>query len=245
MKLFLFIIMLFSIFNFILAQINTTNTTNVAEEECQIFYSIIGENDGSCCSEKKNIEANERSAFCENGHVTIVKLKGIVLRNDIDLEEIPKNLFKLKNLKELNMEFNKISSISPLIQELTELEILNLRNNYIKELPDELYTLKKLRVLNLYRNQIKTLSPAIGQLTELEELSIGKNKISNFPEAEIKNLKKLKSFETKEDRIFNLIYFPLVFLIGFGIVLGLTIREKNKKEDYKGRKTTNPKSEQR
>eukprot|EP00833_Pecoramyces_ruminatium_P006359 jgi/Orpsp1_1/1180391/evm.model.c7180000073213.1 len=70
MKSFLFIITLFSIFNFIFAQTNTTNTTNTVEDECQIFYSVIGENNGNCYTEIRKYETNPRSALCENGHIT-------------------------------------------------------------------------------------------------------------------------------------------------------------------------------
>jgi len=63
----LIITLLYIIFNLTLG-----NALSV-DEECQIYYSIIGENDGSC-SENSNNYYNENYfgnyAILKNGHIT-------------------------------------------------------------------------------------------------------------------------------------------------------------------------------
>jgi len=56
MKSFLFLISVFSIFGLILAQ------TTTIEEECKVYYTLKGGNDGSCC--------NGGNCRCTDGHIT-------------------------------------------------------------------------------------------------------------------------------------------------------------------------------
>jgi Leucine-rich repeat (LRR) protein len=49
------------------------------------------------------------------------------------LTEIPKSVYKLKNLKYLSLKSNKLSSIADEVCMLKNLEVLDLRGNYFKE----------------------------------------------------------------------------------------------------------------
>jgi len=75
MKSFLLLIEVLTLLGLILAQSNVTNTTTTTttttiSEECDVYYSIIGENDGSCCSSNTNPkEATLSHAECVNGHI--------------------------------------------------------------------------------------------------------------------------------------------------------------------------------
>eukprot|EP00833_Pecoramyces_ruminatium_P015817 jgi/Orpsp1_1/1189849/evm.model.d7180000074944.1 len=99
MKSFLFLVYFFSVLGLILAQSLSTNSTTV--DECQIYYSIIGNNDGSCCSSKQ-VEF-ETYAQCENGHITKINISYYFNEKEGSIKtflELPNELFKLKNLKE-------------------------------------------------------------------------------------------------------------------------------------------------
>jgi len=75
MKLFLFLVNVFSIFGLIFGQIYSL------EEECEVYYSLIGDNDGTCCTDNIGgvVEINLSDykpitvyygSRCENGHIT-------------------------------------------------------------------------------------------------------------------------------------------------------------------------------
>jgi len=61
-------------------------------------------------------------------------------------------LSQLKNLKILDLEFNKIKDISPL-SEVTSLEILNINNNHISDV-SSLYFLPNLKKVYIRKNNI-------------------------------------------------------------------------------------------
>eukprot|EP00833_Pecoramyces_ruminatium_P017240 jgi/Orpsp1_1/1191272/evm.model.d7180000084612.1 len=168
MKLFLFATTLLSISRLTFAQVNPTNT-NTVEEECKLYYSIIGKDDGSCCvTEKVYDEKQNRSSFCENGHITKLNLGTVALRFD-HLNDIPEEVFNFKNLKEFDISGNYLKTISPRIQELTELESIDFFNNNLNELPNELFNLKNLKEVLLEDNNIKVIPANIGESIGIEK----------------------------------------------------------------------------
>lgn len=61
-------------------------------------------------------------------------------KKDLDLSRrelsyIPKEVFAMRTLEELNLSDNKIVAIEPEIKELLRLKVLNLDNNALTELP--------------------------------------------------------------------------------------------------------------
>lgn len=84
------------------------------------------------------------------------------------LKSIPQDVFELKNLKSLSLEFNELT-----------------------EIPDEISNLISLKHLYLDYNLLKALPESIGMLSSLKSLSINHNSISHLPES-IQNLKNLK-----------------------------------------------------
>jgi len=81
------------------------------------------------------------------------------------------------NVTDLNLSFNRISDISPLV-ELTSLRRLSLGNNQIND-ASPLAGLTNLESLLLYRNEIDDISSLVG-LTNLTRLQLGYNNISNI-----------------------------------------------------------------
>jgi len=61
------------------------------------------------------------------------------------LHSIPKEIFSLVNLKELNLGFNSITNIPSEIKNLKKLEVLFLQGNELAMIPTEIYMLRKLK----------------------------------------------------------------------------------------------------
>jgi hypothetical protein len=67
---------------------------------------------------------------------------------------IPKDVFGIRTLEELDLSNNKITALEPAIAELFRLKVLNLENNAITELPEEVMQLPKLSTLGLKGNPL-------------------------------------------------------------------------------------------
>jgi hypothetical protein len=136
--------------------------------------------------------------------------------SNLNLKEIPQEVFELKNLKKLDLSNNQLKTIPKEISNLKQLEVLdisnnnisnffaklceikklkalNLNNNKIASIPKQISGLKKLRSLNIANNKIKKLPVEFSELSELVLLNISKNPITEFPDTlyELKNLKQL------------------------------------------------------
>lgn len=82
----------------------------------------------------------------------------LVYRVDLsqnNLKKIPKIIFKLHNLQELNISQNHLTELNHL-EELKNLQILNIGMNDFKKFPYEITKLKKLKTLDIWWNDIKT-----------------------------------------------------------------------------------------
>lgn len=112
------------------------------------------------------------------------------------MKEIPEEVFKFRNLRELDLSKNRIDSLPSEIGTLVMLRSLNLSSNKLEKLPDEIGQLSSLTYLNLNRNRISALPPAIGNLSNLEVLELWDNELFGIPD-QIANLKKLKAIELR------------------------------------------------
>lgn len=97
---------------------------------------------------------------------------------------------KIKELKEINLKFNKLTSFLPLTK-ITNLTTLRLGCNYIQHIPPQINKLTNLTMLGLEYNKITKLSPNIFDLCNLEILKLEHNSLKSIP-SNIKKLKKLK-----------------------------------------------------
>ena len=111
-----------------------------------------------------------------------------------NLLKIPGSLFKLKYIKELNLENNHINYIQHQLSFLINLEKLNLSYNDITFLPNSLFKLQKLQILLLNYNKIKFIPIEIGLMKELQRLNLYNNIINELPTT-LSNIPKLKNFE--------------------------------------------------
>eukprot|EP00058_Branchiostoma_floridae_P013784 XP_002599272.1 hypothetical protein BRAFLDRAFT_64379 [Branchiostoma floridae] len=90
---------------------------------------------------------------------------------------IQDSIGRLRNMKELYLENNTISTLPETIREMKELEVLSCFSNRLEQLPDSLCTLKNLRVLLLQHNRLSKLPDNLDQLLEmnLKELRLDGN----------------------------------------------------------------------
>lgn len=100
---------------------------------------------------------------------------------DQELEIISSFITELKELKYLNLGYNRIRHIPKEINQLSNLEELSLKKNKLKSIPSYLCNLTALKILNLSDNQINYFPKEIAQLRQLEHLDLSHNSIKNIP----------------------------------------------------------------
>ena len=96
-------------------------------------------------------------------------------------------IFELPKLKILILDNNQIINIPKQIANLKELKILSIARNKINHLPVEIKELKNLEELNISDNAFEKFPREILALSKLKSLWISKNKFKDFPIHEIKN----------------------------------------------------------
>ena len=64
--------------------------------------------------------------------------------NSNEITDIPEGLFKLKNLKNLILDWNKINNLPPFLYQMKNLEIIDLDFNSIPDLSPDIKNLNKL-----------------------------------------------------------------------------------------------------
>jgi hypothetical protein len=109
--------------------------------------------------------------------------KLIVERLDLsnkNLIEIPKGIYKMKNISYLNLNNNNIAEISSKINQLKFLKTLNLANNSITNVPDEMIEIRYLTSLNLSHNNLSQCPSAILNMKVLTSLNLSDNKINTI-----------------------------------------------------------------
>ena len=67
------------------------------------------------------------------------------------------------------------------VTDLTELEEIDLSDNYLEELSTSINKLKNLKTLRLDENQLRELPQAIAELSNLTMLSVSNNQLSVLP----------------------------------------------------------------
>ena len=147
---------------------------------------------------KKEIKTNEssgsvsKSKSCKELEKYNVKSEKIELKNK-NLEEIS-CILEYKNVKELDLRWNKISDLKPL-EKLEKLEVLKINFNQIEDVTP-LLNLKNLKELWLHNNNIKDIR-GIGRLSKLNHLDVSFNPLKYGVE-EIEKLRSLKRLEVRE-----------------------------------------------
>lgn len=139
----------------------------------------------------------------------------------------PKVLSSMTSLKNLNLKgcslgntetpiTEAINSILPFslqlpspsfldsILRLTQLQNLDLSDNYLREIPSEIRNLTSLITLNILDNRLREIPSALGSLTALEELDLSANRsLSSLPR-EIFNLNQIREINLLNTNVQNI-----------------------------------------
>ena len=117
------------------------------------------------------------------------------------LEEVPPVVGQLHQLQQLHLQHNQISSVMPSLgQVLGQLKVLSLQHNQLLELPAGICSCTSLEVLNIEGNKMQTFSEDIGQLANLKQLHASCNALEFLP-ASLCKLSKLEELHLSNNRI--------------------------------------------
>lgn len=114
-------------------------------------------------------------------------VRDVLSLKNLGLLNIPKEIKRLTNLKQLYLDYNNIVDLNPLTT-LTQLEVLGLNNNNITDLTP-LKNLTQLKDLGLDHNKIEDVT-VLGELVNLKQLGLKHNQIKDV--TPLKTLTKLK-----------------------------------------------------
>jgi hypothetical protein len=92
-------------------------------------------------------------------------------------------LCKLRHLRTLSWEKNRLSELPTLIGTMLSLRRLLVHNNALIGLPDALSLLVHLEHLDAHKNAIARLPPGIGSMRALQKLDLSENRLTELPVA--------------------------------------------------------------
>lgn len=144
-----------------------------------------------------NKKTAQRIARVQRLNLTSLDLSGL------KLTEIPREVFTLKQLKQLILKNNQLPEIPKEIIYLPNLIYLDISQNQIKELPFQMKDLAPLKYLNLSRNYIKELPYEVQELTQLEHLDFSYNQLITVP-SEIEALENLQHLDLSHNTLISL-----------------------------------------
>ena len=81
------------------------------------------------------------------------------------------------------MHSNNFDTLTPEIGSLSNLEYIDISNNYLKSIPPEFGNCLSLKEAYLGYNELTTLPSEIGKLSKLELLAVGYNYLSRLPDS--------------------------------------------------------------
>ena len=97
------------------------------------------------------------------------------------LKSIPEEIFELRNLKSLSLEFNELTEVPEEISNLTSLKYIYLDYNLLELLPKSIGTLSSLKELSITHNDISYLPESIKNLENLKHIYVRGTKITQAP----------------------------------------------------------------
>lgn len=129
------------------------------------------------------------------------KIRGLQLR-DLGLNELPKEISKLKNLEYLRVHHNNLTTIPDFIISLPKLRVLEIGGNRLGNVTEEIGKMTNLEHLGLKANGLTKIPESIGKLTKLKTLNLDFNYLTSLPES-IKNLINLEDLSLMRNDSFT------------------------------------------
>ncbi|KHN73472.1 Protein flightless-1 -like protein [Toxocara canis] len=122
-----------------------------------------------------------------------------------DLPEVPDCVFKLKNLRKLDISHNQIKRIDLPDTAWEKLETLNISSNLLTALPEQLVRIVKLQRLYASDNQLTFdgIPSGIGKLVQLQVLHLSYNKLELIPEG-VSRCVRLQRLKLDNNRLITL-----------------------------------------
>ncbi|XP_026521794.1 leucine-rich repeat-containing protein 40 [Notechis scutatus] len=122
-----------------------------------------------------------------------------------NLTEIPARIVELKeSVSDINLSFNKLSSVSLELCMLHRLTHLELRNNILTSLPDEMEALTKLRIINIAFNRFKIFPHVLYRIVTLEAILLGNNQIGSLDPQQLKKMEKLSTLDLQNNDLLQI-----------------------------------------
>uniref|UniRef100_A0A8C5REB6 Leucine-rich repeat-containing protein 40 n=1 Tax=Laticauda laticaudata TaxID=8630 RepID=A0A8C5REB6_LATLA len=122
-----------------------------------------------------------------------------------NLTEIPARIVELKeSVSDINLSFNKLSSVSLELCMLHRLTHLELRNNILTSLPDEMEALTKLRIINIAFNRFKIFPYVLYRIVTLEAILLGNNQIGSLDPQQLKKMEKLSTLDLQNNDLLQI-----------------------------------------
>ncbi|NXG43756.1 LRC40 protein, partial [Psilopogon haemacephalus] len=116
------------------------------------------------------------------------------------LMEIPPRIVEMKeSLCDVNLGFNKISSVSSEFCVLHKLTHLDIRNNSLTSLPEEMAELRRLQVINLAFNRFKVFPSVLYHLLALETILLSNNQVGSIDPLQLKKMDNLGTLDLQNN----------------------------------------------
>ena len=159
-------------------------------------------NTGRCYFDSSDQTASQQTNI--NNLCKLVCLKDLDLSHN-HLSKIPPDLFKLTNLRRLNLSFCKLKDISSSIGAWTQLQTLDLSGNSIAFLPHNLCEITQLKRLFLSDNRLQMdgIPKNIGNMINLESFIAARNQLVSVP-ASMCTCLQLKNLVLTSNRLITL-----------------------------------------
>ncbi|NXM03399.1 LRC40 protein, partial [Tyrannus savana] len=120
------------------------------------------------------------------------------------LREVPPRIVELKDsVCDLNLGFNKISSISLELCRLHKLTDLDLRNNVLTSLPSEMEALTRLQIINLAFNRFKAFPSVLYHLPALETILLSNNQVGSIDPLQLKGMDMLGTLDLQNNDLLH------------------------------------------
>ncbi|KAM6128893.1 leucine-rich repeat-containing protein 40 [Phoenicopterus ruber ruber] len=116
------------------------------------------------------------------------------------LNEVPPRIVELKDsVCDVNLGFNKISSVSLELCMLHKLTHLDIRNNFLTSLPEEMEALTRLQTINLSFNRFKVFPSVLYRLLALETVLLSNNQVGSVDPLQLKKMDKLGTLDLQNN----------------------------------------------
>ncbi|XP_074731875.1 leucine-rich repeat-containing protein 40 isoform X1 [Strix uralensis] len=121
------------------------------------------------------------------------------------LNEVPPRIVELKDsVCDVNLGFNKISSISSELCVLHKLTHLDIRNNFLTSLPEEMEALTRLQLINLSFNRFKAFPSVLYRIPALETILLSDNQVGCIDAQGLRALAGLGTLDLRNNDLLQL-----------------------------------------